>query len=143
MRHPSIPTQALLAAEAKTRSGAAAATRPVVLEAEAHQSLVCAHRGVLRKVVGHVKACDGISITLHQGETLGIVGEIRFRQVDLGRAILRLISSEGSIVFMGHELQNLRFKEMLPFRRDMQIVFRTLTVRCRRACRSPRSSRKG
>jgi len=56
---------------------------------------------------------------------------------------LRLISSEGSIVFMGSELQNLRFKEMLPFRRDMQIVFQDPTVRCRRACRSPRSSRKG
>jgi microcin C transport system ATP-binding protein len=36
---------------------------------------------------------------------------------------LRLISSEGSIVYMGNELQNLRFKEMLPYRRDMQIVF--------------------
>ncbi len=78
---------------------------------------------MLRKVVGHVKACDGVSITLHQGETLGIVGESGSGKSTLGRAILRLISSEGSIVFMGNELQNLRFKEMLPFRRDMQIVF--------------------
>jgi microcin C transport system ATP-binding protein len=74
-------------------------------------------------VVGHVKACDGVSIKLHQGETLGIVGESGSGKSTLGRAILRLISSEGSIVFMGNELQNLRFKEMLPYRRDMQIVF--------------------
>ena len=74
-------------------------------------------------MVGHVKACDGVSIKLHQGETLGVVGESGSGKSTLGRAILRLISSEGSIVFMGNELQGLRFKEMRPYRRDMQIVF--------------------
>src|SRR5262249_7181414 len=78
---------------------------------------------LMRKVVGHVKACDGVSIVLHQGETLGVVGESGSGKSTLGRAILRLISSEGSIVFMGHELQNLKFKQMRPFRRNMQIVF--------------------
>ena len=80
-------------------------------------------RGLMRKTVGHVKACDGVTITLRQGETLGVVGESGSGKSTLGRAILRLISSDGPIVFMGNNLQGLRFKEMLPFRRDMQIVF--------------------
>jgi microcin C transport system ATP-binding protein len=80
-------------------------------------------RGVLRKVVGHIKAVDGVSIEVRRGETLGIVGESGSGKTTLGLAILRLISSDGPIVFMGNELQGLKFKEMRPFRRNMQIVF--------------------
>jgi len=80
-------------------------------------------RGVLRKVVGHIKAVDGVSIEVRKGETLGIVGESGSGKTTLGLAILRLISSDGPIVFMGSALQGLKFKAMRPFRRDMQIVF--------------------
>jgi microcin C transport system ATP-binding protein len=80
-------------------------------------------RGVLRKVVGHIKAVDGVSIEVRRGETLGIVGESGSGKTTLGLAILRLISSDGPIVFMGKKLQGLKFKEMRPFRRNMQIVF--------------------
>jgi microcin C transport system ATP-binding protein len=80
-------------------------------------------RGVMRKVVGHIKAVDGVSIEVRKGETLGIVGESGSGKTTLGLAILRLISSDGPIVFMGSSLQGLKFKEMRPFRRDMQIVF--------------------
>jgi microcin C transport system ATP-binding protein len=80
-------------------------------------------RGVLRRVVGHIKAVDGVSIELRKGETLGVVGESGSGKTTLGLAILRLISSTGPVVFMGHELQNLKFKAMRPFRRNMQIVF--------------------
>src|SRR5215471_13247534 len=80
-------------------------------------------RGVLRKVVGHIKAVDGVTIEVRRGETLGIVGESGSGKTTLGLALLRLISSDGPIVFMGNELQGLKFKEMRPFRRDMQIVF--------------------
>jgi microcin C transport system ATP-binding protein len=80
-------------------------------------------RGVLRKVVGHIKAVDGVSIELRKGETLGVVGESGSGKTTLGLALLRLISSEGPILFMGNKLQGLRFKAMRPFRRDMQIVF--------------------
>jgi len=80
-------------------------------------------RGVLRKVVGHIKAVDGVSIEVRRGETLGIVGESGSGKTTLGLALLRLISSDGPIVFMGNKLQGLKFKEMRPFRRDMQIVF--------------------
>ena len=64
--------------------------------------------GLLRKVVGHVKACDGLSIEVRKGETLGVVGESGSGKSTLGRAILRLISSEGPIAFMGHNLQGLQ-----------------------------------
>ena len=80
-------------------------------------------RGVLRRVVGHIKAVDGVSIAVRQGETLGIVGESGSGKTTLGLAILRLISSEGPIVFLGKTIAGLNFKEMRPFRRDMQIVF--------------------
>jgi microcin C transport system ATP-binding protein len=80
-------------------------------------------RGVLRQVVGHVKAVDGVSIEVRRGETLGIVGESGSGKTTLGLALLRLISSDGPIVFMGNALQGLKFKEMRPFRRHMQIVF--------------------
>ena len=80
-------------------------------------------RGLMRKTVGHIKACDGLTIELRKGETLGVVGKSGSGKSTLGRAILRLISSDGLIAFMGHDLQGLRFKEMRPFRRDMQIVF--------------------
>ena len=63
------------------------------------------------------------AIELRKGETLGVVGESGSGKTTLGLAILRLISSDGPIVFMGNQLQGLRFKEMRPFRRDMQIVF--------------------
>ncbi len=66
---------------------------------------------------------DGVSLTVRQGETLGVVGESGSGKTTLGLALLRLISSDGPIVFLGKEIQGLRFKEMRPFRRDMQIVF--------------------
>jgi len=72
---------------------------------------------------GVVKAVDGVSFSLRQGETLGIVGESGSGKTTLGLAILRLISSAGPIVFLGHALQGLKFRSMRPFRRDMQIVF--------------------
>ena len=80
-------------------------------------------RGVLRKVVGHIKAVDGVSLEIRKGETLGVVGESGSGKTTLGLALLRLVSSDGPIVFLGNQIQGLRFKEMRPFRHDMQIVF--------------------
>ncbi len=116
-------TRALLAAEPKPDPAPLQPDAPMVLEATNLKIWFPITAGMLRKVVGHIKACDGVTIELHQGETLGVVGESGSGKSTLGRAILRLISSEGPITFMGHELQGLRFKEMRPFRHDMQIVF--------------------
>src|SRR5439155_23581907 len=64
-----------------------------------------------------------VSVEVRKGETLGVVGESGSGKTTLGLAILRLISSEGPIVFMGRPIQGLKFKEMRPLRHDMQIVF--------------------
>jgi microcin C transport system ATP-binding protein len=116
-------TRDLLAAEPKPDPAPPRPNAPVVLETDNLKVWFPIKRGVMRKVVGHVKAVDGISIALRKGETLGVVGESGSGKTTLGLAILRLISSEGPVVFMGHTIQGLRFKQMRPFRRDMQIVF--------------------
>jgi microcin C transport system ATP-binding protein len=116
-------TKALLAAEPKPDPAPPRPEAPVVVKTEDLKVWFPIKRGVLRKVVGHIKAVDGISLELRKGETLGVVGESGSGKTTLGLAILRLISSNGPIVFMGHTIQGLRFKEMRPYRRDMQIVF--------------------
>jgi microcin C transport system ATP-binding protein len=121
---PSHPyTRALLAAEPKPDPAPPQPDAPMMLETTDLKVWFPIKRGVLRKVVGHIKAVDGVSIELRKGETLGVVGESGSGKTTLGLALLRLISSEGPILFMGNKLQGLRFKAMRPFRRDMQIVF--------------------
>jgi microcin C transport system ATP-binding protein len=116
-------TRALLAAEPKPDPALPKPDAPLVLDVTDLKIWFPIQRGFMRKVVGHIKACDGVSVQLRQGETLGVVGESGSGKSTLGRAILRLISSEGPIVFMGNKLDCLNSKEMRPFRRDMQIVF--------------------
>ena len=116
-------TRALLAAEPKPDPAPLQPTAPVVVETDNLKVWFPIKRGVLRKTVGHIKAVDGVSISVRKGETLGVVGESGSGKTTLGLALLRLISSDGPVVFMGHPIQGLRFKKMRPFRRDMQIVF--------------------
>jgi microcin C transport system ATP-binding protein len=116
-------TKALLAAEPKPDPAPLQPHAPVVMQTTDLKVWFPLKRGVLRKTVGHIKAVDGVSIEVRKGETLGVVGESGSGKTTLGLAILRLISSEGPVVFMGHQLQGLKFKQMRPFRRDMQIVF--------------------
>jgi microcin C transport system ATP-binding protein len=116
-------TRALLAAEPRPDPAPPQPDAPMVLEATDLKVWFPIKRGLMRKVVGHIKAVDGVSVALRKGETLGVVGESGSGKSTLGLAILRLISSDGPIVFMGNKLQGLRFKQMRPFRRDMQIVF--------------------
>jgi microcin C transport system ATP-binding protein len=116
-------TQALLAAEPKPDPAPPCPDAPVVVETKDLKVWFPIKRGVLRKVVGHIKAVDGVSIELRKGETLGVVGESGSGKTTLGLAILRLISSTGPIVFMGNEINGLKFKQMRPFRHNMQIVF--------------------
>jgi microcin C transport system ATP-binding protein len=116
-------TRALLAAEPKPDPAQPHPEAPVVISTDNLKVWFPIKRGVLRKVVGHIKAVDGISLELRKGETLGVVGESGSGKTTLGLAILRLISSNGPVVFMGHTIQGLKFKQMRPYRRDMQIVF--------------------
>src|SRR5436305_2116031 len=116
-------TRALLAAVPNPDPAPLQPNAPMVLETNDLKVWFPIKRGVMRKVVGHIKAVDGVSIAVRKGETLGIVGESGSGKTTLGLAILRLISSDGPIVFMGQQLQGLKFKEMRPVRHDMQIVF--------------------
>jgi microcin C transport system ATP-binding protein len=116
-------TRALLAAEPKPDPAPMQPQAPVMVKTDDLKVWFPIKRGVLRRTVGHIKAVDGVSVEVRKGETLGIVGESGSGKTTLGLAILRLISSDGPIVFMGKELQELNFKEMRPIRSDMQIVF--------------------
>jgi len=116
-------TRALLAAEPKPDPAPINAAAPVVLETKDLKVWFPVKRGVLRRVIGHIKAVDGVSIAVRQGETLGIVGESGSGKTTLGLAILRLVSSQGPIVFLGDTIAGLTFKKMRPFRLHMQIVF--------------------
>ncbi len=113
----------LLAAEPKPDPAPPRPNAPVVISTQDLKVWFPIKRGVMRNVVGHIKAVDGVSVEVRKGETLGIVGESGSGKTTLGLAILRLISSDGPIVFMGHTIQGLKFKDMRPFRRNMQIVF--------------------
>jgi microcin C transport system ATP-binding protein len=116
-------TRALLAAEPRPHVLQPNPTGQIVLKTDNLKVWFPIKRGVTRKVVGFIKAVDGVSVEVRKGETLGVVGESGSGKTTLGLALLRLISSDGPIVFMGSELQDLRFKEMRPHRRNMQIVF--------------------
>jgi microcin C transport system ATP-binding protein len=116
-------TKALLAAEPKPDPAPPKPDAPVVVATDNLKVWFPVKRGVLRKTVGHIKAVDGVTIDIRKGETLGVVGESGSGKTTLGLAILRLISSDGPVVFMGESIQGLKFKEMRPHRRQMQIVF--------------------
>ena len=116
-------TCALLAAEPKPDPAPVNAAAPVVVETKDLKVWFPIKRGVMRRVVGHIKAVDGVSIAVRQGETLGIVGESGSGKTTLGLAILRLVSSDGPIVFLGSTIAGLTFRQMRPFRLHMQIVF--------------------
>jgi len=116
-------TRALLAAEPKPDPAPPRPDAPVVMSTSDLKVWFPIKRGLLRKTVGHIKAVDGVSVAVRKGETLGVVGESGSGKTTLGLALLRLISSDGPIVFLGKDIQGLQFKEMRPIRRDMQIVF--------------------
>jgi microcin C transport system ATP-binding protein len=80
-------------------------------------------RGLLRRTVGQVKAVDGVSFTLHEGETLGLVGESGSGKSTLGFALLRLQHCEGRIVFAGTDLATVSKRDLRHLRSSMQVVF--------------------
>jgi microcin C transport system ATP-binding protein len=80
-------------------------------------------RGLLRRTVDHIKAVDGLTLKLRVGETLGVVGESGSGKTTLGLAILRLVSSDGPIAYVGKRIDGLDSKAMRPLRKEMQVVF--------------------
>ncbi|WP_425105309.1 ABC transporter ATP-binding protein [Ancylobacter sp.] len=122
--HPRHPyTQALIAAQPRGNPASPHPEAPVVLETTGLKVWFPIKAGVMRRTVGHIKAVDGISVEIRRGETLGVVGESGSGKTTLGLALLRLISSEGPIVFMGDPIDRLGFKQMRARRQAMQVVF--------------------
>src|SRR6476469_6347823 len=116
-------TKHLLASEPKGSPPAANPKAPVILEAKDLKVWFPIKRGFMRRVVGHIKAVDGIDLAVKEGQTLGVVGESGSGKTTLGLALLRLVSSEGPIVYLGNRIDGYDSKRMRPLRRHMQIVF--------------------
>jgi microcin C transport system ATP-binding protein len=116
-------TKKLLNAEPSGEPPRAQPDAPIVLQADDVKVWFPVKRGLLRKTVDHIKAVDGVSLKLRAGETVGVVGESGSGKTTLGLALLRLVSSQGPIAYVGKRIDGLDNKAMRPLRREMQIVF--------------------
>jgi microcin C transport system ATP-binding protein len=116
-------TKKLLAAEPKGEPPKADTSKPVVMQGQDIRVWFPIKAGFLRRVVDHVKAVDGVDLTLRAGQTLGVVGESGSGKTTLGLALARLISSKGRISFIGNSIDGYSFKAMRPLRDRLQVVF--------------------
>ena len=116
-------TKHLIASEPKGSPPAADPKAKTILEAKDLRVWFPIRRGFFRRIVGHIKAVDGINLAVKEGQTLGVVGESGSGKTTLGLALLRLVSSDGPIVYLGDRIDGYDSKQMRPLRRNMQIVF--------------------
>ena len=116
-------TRHLLAAEPKGKPPPANENAEPVMRGENIKVWFPIRQGFLRRTVDHVKAVDGVDVTVRAGQTLGVVGESGCGKTTLGLALARMISSEGTIRFDGRDIGRLSFNDMRPLRRELQIVF--------------------
>jgi len=96
---------------------------PEIVAAEGLKVWFPIRKGILRRTVDHVRAVDGVDITIREGHTVGVVGESGSGKTSLGLALLRLIGSRGPIRFKGRDIQGWTSNALRPLRREMQIVF--------------------
>ncbi len=115
-------TRQLLAAQPKPKAEAPP-VGPELIAASDLKVWFPIKAGLFRRVVDHVKAVDGVSVEIHAGETVGIVGESGSGKTTLALALMRLVESQGPIVFMDRHIEALKRAELRPIRREMQIVF--------------------
>ncbi|MDI5928297.1 ABC transporter ATP-binding protein [Rhizobium leguminosarum] len=116
-------TRHLLASEPRGEPPLADPSKPMVMEGSDIRVWFPIKSGLMRRVVDHVKAVDGIDLSLRAGQTLGVVGESGSGKTTLGLALTRLISSEGRIAFVGKDIAGYSFSEMRPLRNQLQVVF--------------------
>ena len=116
-------TRTLIESEPKARRAASAAPGKALLEAHELGVWFGVRKGLLRRTVDHVRAVDGVSLTLHPGRTVGVVGESGSGKTTLALALLRLTESRGAIRFKDQRIDDLSRNALQPLRRAMQIVF--------------------
>ena len=116
-------TRMLMAAEPAGGPDPVAPDAPEMLRATDLRIWFPVKRGLMRRTVGHVKAVNAASFSIRKGETLGIVGESGSGKTTLALAVMRLIPSEGPILYMGQDIAGWSGGILRRLRRDMQIVF--------------------
>ena len=116
-------TKQLLDAEPSGSALAPVHGAPKIMQADDLKVYFPIKAGLMRRDVDHVRAVDGITLEVREGQTVGVVGESGSGKTTLGLALLRLISSDGPIEFEGQAIEGLRTREMRPLRREMQVVF--------------------
>ncbi|MEM9426652.1 MAG: ABC transporter ATP-binding protein [Pseudomonadota bacterium] len=116
-------TQKLLSAESTGFPDPVPANAETIAETDALRIWFPIQRGLLKRTVGHIKAVNAATLSVRAGETVGIVGESGSGKTTLALAIMRLISSDGPVVFQGRNIQGLHSRELRPLRAEMQIVF--------------------
>jgi microcin C transport system ATP-binding protein len=116
-------TRMLLAAEPRGEPPPIDESAKLVIEADNLRVWFPVKQGLLRRTKGYIKAVDGVSVTVREGQTLGVVGESGSGKTTLGLALLRLIRSDGPIVYLGQRIDGLGSAAMRPLRRSMQVVF--------------------
>jgi microcin C transport system ATP-binding protein len=116
-------TRRLVEAEPRGAPNRIAPDSPVIMAAQDVRVWFPIKRGVLRRTAGHIKAVDGVSITVREGQTVGVVGESGSGKTTLGLALLRLATSSGTIQFDGREIHRQRGRQLRPLRREIQVVF--------------------
>lgn len=116
-------TRSLLEAEPSGRPDPAPADAGEVVRTDSLRVWFPIQRGLLRRTVGHIKAVNAASVSVRQGETLGIVGESGSGKTTLALAIMRLIRSDGPVTFLGRDIRRLSARALRALRQDMQIVF--------------------
>ena len=116
-------TQHLLAAEPKGNPLPALDDAAPVIKADDLRVWFPIKKGLLRRTVGHVKAVDGVDVTVREGHNVGVVGESGSGKTTLAMGLLRLESSSGAITFNGERIDEYDFKQMRPLRKQMQVVF--------------------
>jgi microcin C transport system ATP-binding protein len=116
-------TRQLLDAEPGEVSPVSDSGRPVVAEFRDLKVHFPIQKGFFRKTVGYVKAVDGVTAAVREGQTLGVVGESGSGKTTLGKALLRLEHSEGEIIYDGTPINDLDRNAMRPLRKEIQIIF--------------------
>jgi len=82
------------------------------------------HKGILQRVVGHVRAVDGVDMAIHRGQIIALVGESGCGKTTFGKTLVRLLpATSGSVLFAGQDTMTLNKRSLLKFRQNAQIVF--------------------